>query len=91
MYLIEIKFEDVIIPVRLIIKPCRCVEDFACSRGELLSLSLRPLYPEERTSGIHWIEDWIGRRSGLDKVANTKIIAQVGNRNPIFQPAASHS
>jgi len=32
------------------------------------SFTPRPLYPKERTLGIHWIGDCVGPRAGLDAV-----------------------
>jgi hypothetical protein len=33
----------------------------------------RSLYPQGRRPGTHWIEDWVGPRTGLDMVSKKKI------------------
>jgi hypothetical protein len=40
------------------------------------------LYPREKTSGTHWIGDWVGPRAGLDTVASGKILMHL----PVFEP-----
>jgi hypothetical protein len=32
------------------------------------------LYPQERTTGTHWIGGWVGLRAGLDTEVNEKIL-----------------
>jgi hypothetical protein len=48
----------------------------------------RPLYPEKRNPGIHWIGGCVGPKSGVDAVVKRKIQALAGNRSLIVQPLA---
>jgi hypothetical protein len=51
----------------------------------VVRLMLRPLYPQGREPGIHWI-CWVGRSAYLDPRASRKSLASAGN-----QPVAHHT
>jgi len=55
-----------------------CLKDLRGSGGiarriRIFRVTPRPLYPGERARGSHWLEDWLGPRTGLDAVAKRKI------------------
>jgi hypothetical protein len=39
----------------------------------VVSFTLRPLYPQEKIPGTHWIGVWAGLRAVLDAVVKRKI------------------
>jgi hypothetical protein len=45
---------------------------------EVVSFYYRPLTPEERALGTHWLVGWVGPRTGLDHVDNRKILSVPG-------------
>jgi hypothetical protein len=64
--------------------PWRCIGEWRYSSTQSLILALdgwewsasrpRPFYrPRERDPGTHWIEVWVGPRTGLDAVVKIKI------------------
>jgi hypothetical protein len=56
-----------------------------------LSFTLRPLYPQGKSPGPHWIEGWVGPRTVLDAVVKKKILSprwESNPRTPIVQPVA---
>lgn len=53
--------------------------------GQLLPRS----FYVKNTGGSHWIEAWVGLRTGLDIEVNRRISTSPGNRTPVFQPEAS--
>jgi hypothetical protein len=59
--------------------------------GGVVNFTTRPLYPQERAPGTHWIGGWVGPRAVLDAVVRRKIPSphQESNpRTPIVQPLA---
>jgi hypothetical protein len=54
----------------------------------VVSFTLRPLYPRERTLCTFWIRDWVGLRAVLDAVESREIHCPGGNRTPAVQPVA---
>jgi hypothetical protein len=57
----------------------------------VVSFTPRPLYPQGKATGTHWIGGWMGPRTGLDAVANRKIPSPHRESNPrtqIVQPVA---
>jgi len=47
--------------------------------------------PRERTSGIHWIGEWMGSRAALDTVVKRKMPSprrESNPRTPLVQPVA---
>jgi hypothetical protein len=48
----------------------------------VVSLTHRPLYPEERTPGTHWVGGWVGPRTGQDAVVKKIILSPRQELNP---------
>jgi hypothetical protein len=57
-----------------------CGAIVACTAGKASRL-------HRLTDEAHWIEGWVGPRS-VDATEKKNIHARVGNRIPVFQPAA---
>jgi hypothetical protein len=58
--------------------------------GEWSASRLGSFIPRERSPGIHWIEGWVGPRTGLDTVVGQEKNSQPlpGLELPIIQPLA---
>jgi hypothetical protein len=57
----------------------------------VVSFTLRPLCPKERTPGTHWIGGWVGSRTVLETVVKRKFpspLRESKTRTPIVQPVA---
>jgi hypothetical protein len=57
----------------------------------VISFTPQPLYPQERTPGIHWIGGWVSPRAGLDAGVRRKIPSPYRDSNPpppIIQPVS---
>jgi hypothetical protein len=48
----------------------------------VVSFTPRPLYPQGKSSGTHWIGDWVGPRAVLDTVVKRKISSPRRESNP---------
>jgi hypothetical protein len=46
------------------------------------------LPPEDRTSDVHCILDWMGSKAGLDAMENRNVSYPYGNRILVVQPVA---
>jgi hypothetical protein len=44
----------------------------------VVSFTLQPLHPRERTPSTHWIGGWVGPRAGLDNVEKRKFLTLPG-------------
>jgi hypothetical protein len=52
------------------------------------SFNARPLYPEERPRGTHWIGGWVGPGTGLDDRDKRKFLTLPGlDRRTLRRPA----
>jgi hypothetical protein len=61
--------------------------------GDVVSFTLRSLYPQERAIHIYWIGGWVGSRAGLDTVSKWIIPSHRRDSNPqhlIVQPVVSY-
>jgi hypothetical protein len=47
--------------------------DLGTSWRHVVSFMPQPLYPRERTPGMHWIGGWVGPRAGTDVRVRRKI------------------
>jgi hypothetical protein len=59
----------------------------------MISFTLRPLYRRGKSSppGTHWIEGWLGPRTGPDYVENRNFLTLPGlELRPLGRPARSH-
>jgi hypothetical protein len=64
--------------------------DLGISWRWLVSYTLLPLYPVERTAGTYWIEGWMDPRAGLDYVQNGKFLILPGfELRPLGRPVCS--
>jgi hypothetical protein len=57
----------------------------------VVSFTPRPLYPQGKSPGTHWIGGWVGSRAVLDAVMKRKIPSprrESNPRTPIVQPVA---
>jgi hypothetical protein len=53
----------------------------------VVSFKPRLFYPEEITRGVHWIEVWLGPRTGLEAEAKKKkSLTLTGNRHRAYSP-----
>jgi hypothetical protein len=60
--------------------------------GEWSASRLGRFTSGERAPGAHWIEDWVGSRTGLDDVKRRKILPLPGlELRPLSRPARSQS
>jgi hypothetical protein len=50
-----------------------CILDLCTRWSWVVSFTHRPLYPQGKSPGTHWIGGWMGPRAGLDTVAKRKI------------------
>jgi hypothetical protein len=48
------------------------------------------LFPQERTTGTHWIGGWVGLRAGLDTEVNEKSFASAGDQTSVAQTVVRH-
>jgi hypothetical protein len=58
----------------------------------VVSLTPRPLYPEEKAPGTHWIGGWVDPGAGLDDFEERKFLTLPGlELRPLGRPARSQS
>jgi ABC-type taurine transport system ATPase subunit len=55
---------------------------------EVVSFTLRSLYPRGKAPGTHWIGGYVSPSAGSDAVAKRRISAPVGDRTSVVQPVA---
>jgi hypothetical protein len=58
----------------------------------VVSFTPRPLYPQGKSPGTHWIGGWVGPRAILDTVVKRKILSphrKSNSRTSIIQPVAN--
>jgi hypothetical protein len=59
--------------------------DLCSGWREVVSFTLRPLYPGESAPDTHWIGGWVGPRTSLNTGEKRIISAPAGNRTPTVQ------
>jgi hypothetical protein len=66
--------------------------DLVNRRRFVVNFTPRPLYPQEKSPGTHWIGGLVGSRAGLDAVSKREIPSshrESKDDHPIVQPVAS--
>jgi hypothetical protein len=66
--------------------------DLGTSWRWVVSFMPRPLYPQEKAPGTHWIGGWVKPRAGLDEMEKRKFLTLLGlELRPLGRPARSES
>jgi hypothetical protein len=54
----------------------------------VVRFTTRPLYPQGKSPGTHWIGNWVGSRAGIEALAKRKIPTSCRDTN-LDHPARS--